>query len=101
MRLTITPQYQTHAAKEARKIAAHFGYTAHSNPFGDANLHQQFVWKASLCFDLHIHFVYVGCVKVHSRCLLNCRAACGYSLCVVNDSYYSDPLTIHTTAITG
>ncbi len=34
------------AAKEARKIAAHFGYTAHSNPFGDANLHQQFVWKA-------------------------------------------------------
>lgn len=36
----------TTTAKEAKKIAAHFGYTAHSNPFGDANLHQQFVWKA-------------------------------------------------------
>ncbi|TFJ86936.1 hypothetical protein NSK_002024 [Nannochloropsis salina CCMP1776] len=34
------------AAKEAKKIASMFGYTSHSNPFGDANLHQQFVWKA-------------------------------------------------------
>jgi hypothetical protein len=51
---TISPYIHTYiyttiqpipAAKEAKKIAAHFGYTAHSNPFGDANLHQQFVWK--------------------------------------------------------
>ena len=34
------------AAREAKKIAGMFGYSNSSNPFGDHNLHQQFVWKA-------------------------------------------------------
>jgi hypothetical protein len=32
------------AAKEAKKVASMFGYSSHRNPFGDQNLHQQFVW---------------------------------------------------------
>jgi len=33
------------AAKEAKKIAQVFGYTNDSNPFGDSNLHEQFIWR--------------------------------------------------------
>lgn len=32
------------AAKRAKQLASVFGYTNDSNPFGDSNLHQQFVW---------------------------------------------------------
>lgn len=31
--------------KKERKAASHFGYTNEDNPFGDSNLHAQFVWK--------------------------------------------------------
>jgi hypothetical protein len=41
-------EYPIFKSKKAERVSTFFGYTNEDNPFGDSNLHEQFVWRKKI-----------------------------------------------------